>query len=60
MGTVTAGQGNTTPIELYHEDHGSGPAVVLLAWWPLESRSREAQLRLLLPFPSDVAPAGAW
>ena len=26
MGYVTVGQENTTPIELYYEDHGSGPA----------------------------------
>jgi pimeloyl-ACP methyl ester carboxylesterase len=48
MGTVTVGQENTTPIELYYEDHGSGPAVVLLAGWPLDSRSWEAQLPPLL------------
>ena len=24
MGTVTVGQENSTPIELYYEDHGSG------------------------------------
>ena len=29
MGTVTVGQENSTPIELYYEDHGSGPPVVL-------------------------------
>ncbi|MEU2348739.1 alpha/beta hydrolase [Modestobacter sp. NPDC049651] len=48
MGTVTVGQENTTPIELYYEDHGSGPAVVLLAGWPLDSRSWEPQLHPLL------------
>ena len=26
MGTITVGQENSTPIELYYEDHGSGPA----------------------------------
>jgi hypothetical protein len=26
MGTVTVGQQNSTPIELYYEDHGSGQA----------------------------------
>ena len=34
MGTVTVGQENSTPIELYYEDHGSGPPVVLLHGWP--------------------------
>jgi len=48
MATVTVGQENTTPIELYYEDHGSGPPVVLLAGWPLDSRSWEPQLLPLL------------
>jgi non-heme chloroperoxidase len=48
MGTVTVGQENSTPIELYYEDNGSGPAVVLLAGWPLDSRSWEPQLVPLL------------
>lgn len=48
MGTVAVGQENSTPIELYYEDHGSGPAVVLLAGWPLDSRSWEPQLPALL------------
>lgn len=39
MGTVTAGQENSTSIELYYEDLGSGPPVVLLHGWPLDSRS---------------------
>jgi pimeloyl-ACP methyl ester carboxylesterase len=48
MGTVTVGQENSTPIELYYEDHGSGDPVVLLAGWPLDSRSWEPQLHPLL------------
>ena len=48
MGTVTVGQENSTPIELYYEDHGSGPPVVLVAGWPLDSRSWEPQLPALL------------
>jgi DNA-binding NarL/FixJ family response regulator len=48
MGTVTVGQENSTPIELYYEDHGSGPAVVLLSGWPLDSRSWEPQVHALL------------
>ena len=31
MGTITVGRENSSPIELYYEDHGSGTAVVLLA-----------------------------
>jgi len=48
MGTITVGQENSTPIELYYEDHGSGPVVVLLAGWPLDSRSWEPQMHPLL------------
>jgi non-heme chloroperoxidase len=48
MGTIIVGQENSTPIELYYEDHGSGPAVVLLHGWPLDSRSWEPQLPALL------------
>jgi pimeloyl-ACP methyl ester carboxylesterase len=48
MGTVTVGQENSTPIELYYEDHGSGPPVVLLSGWPLDSRSWEPQVHPLL------------
>ena len=48
MGTITVGQENSTPIELYYEDHGSGPVVVLLHGWPVDSRSWEPQLHPLL------------
>ena len=48
MGTVTVGRENSSPIELYYEDHGSGPPVVLLAGWPLDGRSWEPQLPVLL------------
>jgi non-heme chloroperoxidase len=48
MATVTVGRENSTPVEIYYEDHGSGPAVVLLHGWPLDSRSWEPQLLPLL------------
>ncbi len=48
MGIVTVGRENSAPIELYYEDHGSGPPVLLLAGWPLDSRSWEPQLAPLL------------
>jgi non-heme chloroperoxidase len=48
VATITVGQENSTPIELYYEDHGSGPAVVLLSGWPLDSRSWEPQVHALL------------
>jgi non-heme chloroperoxidase len=48
MSTITVGQENAAPIELYYEDHGSGPAVVLISGWPLDSRSWEPQMHALL------------
>jgi pimeloyl-ACP methyl ester carboxylesterase len=48
MGTITVGQEHDAPIDLYYEDHGDGPAVVLLHGWPLDSRSWEPQVRALL------------
>jgi non-heme chloroperoxidase len=48
MSTITVGQENSTPIELYYEDHGSGPAIVLLHGWPVDSRSWEPQIYPLL------------
>ena len=33
---ITVGQENSTPIELYYEDHGSGKPVVLIHGWPAE------------------------
>ncbi len=48
MGTIVVGRENSTPIELYYEDHGNGPALVLLSGWPLDSRSWEPQMHALL------------
>ncbi len=48
MAFITVGQEKTTDINLYYEDHGSGPAVVLLSGWPLDSRSWEPQVHALL------------
>jgi pimeloyl-ACP methyl ester carboxylesterase len=48
VSVITVGQENTTPIELYYEDHGDGDPVVLLAGWPLDSRSWEPQVHELL------------
>src|SRR4051794_14916886 len=48
MSTITVGQENSTPIELYYEDHGAGPPVVLLHGWPVDSRSWEPQIHPLL------------
>jgi len=48
VATITVGEENSTPIELYYEDHGSGPPVVLVSGWPLDSRSWEPQVLPLL------------
>src|SRR5687767_15337699 len=45
---ITVGQENSTPIELYYEDHGSGRPVVLIHGWPLSGRSWEAQVPALV------------
>jgi pimeloyl-ACP methyl ester carboxylesterase len=42
MGTITVGRENSSAIDLYYEDQGSGPAVVLLHGWPLDGRSWES------------------
>ncbi|NQX11563.1 alpha/beta hydrolase [Microbacteriaceae bacterium VKM Ac-2855] len=47
MGFITAGQENSTPIELYYEDHGTGQAVVLIHGYPLDGSSWERQAREL-------------
>jgi non-heme chloroperoxidase len=47
MGTITVGQENSTPIELYYEDHGAGQAVVLIHGYPLDGTSWERQAREL-------------
>jgi non-heme chloroperoxidase len=48
MPYVTVGQGNSAPIELYYEDHGSGQPVVLIHGYPLDGHSWEKQLPALL------------
>ncbi len=48
MATITVGEENSAPIELYYEDQGTGRPVVLLAGWPFDARSWEPQLHPLL------------
>ena len=48
MGTITVGTENSTPVELYYEDHGSGRPVLLLHGYPLDGHSWELQTRALL------------
>lgn len=48
MSTITVGKENSTPIELYYEDHGSGLPAVLIHGWPLSGASWEKQTAALL------------
>lgn len=48
MSTIEVGQENSTPIELYYEDHGSGRPVILVHGWPLSGASWERQVKPLL------------
>jgi peroxiredoxin len=48
MAFITVGQENSTDIELFYEDHGSGQPVVLIHGYPLDGRSWEKQEAALL------------
>jgi non-heme chloroperoxidase len=48
MAFVTVGQENSAAIRIYYEDHGSGPAVVLVPGYALTGRSWEKQEAALL------------
>ncbi|MEU0506513.1 alpha/beta hydrolase [Nocardia sp. NPDC005998] len=48
MGFITVGTENSTTVELYYEDHGSGQPVVLIHGYPLDGASWERQARELL------------
>lgn len=48
MGYITVGTENSTDIELYYEDQGSGQPVVLIHGYPLNGHSWEKQTRELL------------
>jgi len=45
---IRVGEENSTNIELYYEDHGSGSPVVLIHGWPLSGASWEKQTAALL------------
>lgn len=45
---VNVGQENSTPIDLYYEDHGAGKPVILIHGWPLSGASWEKQTAALL------------
>jgi non-heme chloroperoxidase len=48
MPYVNVGKENSTDIDLYYEDHGSGKPVVLIHGYPLSGASWEKQLPILL------------
>jgi non-heme chloroperoxidase len=48
MAYITVGRENSTNIDLYYEDHGSGQPVVLIHGYPLDGHSWEKQLPPLL------------
>lgn len=48
MSRITVGQENSTPIELYYEDLGTGSPVVLIHGWPLSGAAWEKQTAALL------------
>src|SRR6202022_4273925 len=48
MPYVAVGKENSSDIELYYEDHGSGSPVVLIHGYPLSGASWEKQVAVLL------------
>jgi non-heme chloroperoxidase len=48
MSFINVGRENSTPIDLYYEDHGAGLPVVLIHGWPLNGDAWEKQTDALL------------
>jgi len=48
MGFITVAQENSTAVELFYEDHGTGQPVVLIHGFPLDGHSWEKQSAALL------------
>jgi pimeloyl-ACP methyl ester carboxylesterase len=48
MPYITVGKENSSDIQLYYEDHGSGDPVVLIHGYPLSGTSWEKQVPALL------------
>jgi non-heme chloroperoxidase len=47
MNFLKVGQENSTPIEIYYEDHGTVSPVVLIHGWPLNGDTWEKQTAAL-------------
>src|SRR5256886_13602692 len=56
MPYVTVGKENSSKIDLYYEDHGSGQPVVLIHGYPLSGASWEKQVPALLNAGHRVTP----
>jgi pimeloyl-ACP methyl ester carboxylesterase len=48
MPTITVGRENSSDIEIYYEDHGTGQPVVLIHGYPLSGRAWDRQVPALL------------
>jgi non-heme chloroperoxidase len=48
MPFITVGEENSTPVNVYYEDHGAGRPIVLIHGWPLTSCSWEKQVTALV------------
>ena len=48
MGRIAVGQQNAGAIEIYYEDHGTGPPVILVHSYPPNGYSWQKQERVLL------------
>jgi len=48
MSAINVGKENSTPIEIYYEDHGMGEAVVLIHGFPVSGASWEKQISCLV------------
>jgi len=48
MGKIAVGRENSDDIEIYYEDHGAGPPVVLIHGYPLSGRAWDKQIPPLL------------
>jgi pimeloyl-ACP methyl ester carboxylesterase len=48
MPHIIVGKENSMHVEPYYEDHGAGKPIILVAGWPLSSKSWEKQIPALV------------